>query len=320
MRTRIVLAVVLLAVGVGLPVARAAGPVPDLTVPAARDTEPIVLQGSAFGDWAAPAEVTVKAPAPEGALCIGGDESKCTHNQYEEPEVATGDALGEGVPVDRLIGYRWDAGTGAFVQIPFQVDELAIRYLSNNASGFSVYSWSDQHPTYVLDEERFRWTAEDPADPCRAVPRDGVVTTPDPVPGLDANDEVAFMAFDAGPAAPAGAPLPGGHRPRSGRSPSPIRPTRGSPRYVYVAARRRDRTAGPRSTPETATSATSPTRTATRSSSPSRATRTTATPTRARGSTPRPVRASPTIPASTDPRTRRGCARPATPSATRAAG
>jgi hypothetical protein len=73
-----------------------------------------------------------------------------------------------------------------------------------------VYSWSDQHPTYVFDQERFRWTAEDPTNPCHAVPRDGVVTSPDPVPGLDTNDEVAFMASDAGPAAPAGASLPKG--------------------------------------------------------------------------------------------------------------
>jgi hypothetical protein len=207
------IALVTLAVG-ALPVARAIDPltppVPDLTVPAARDTEPVVLQGSAFGPWAAPAEVTAKLPEPEGAMCIGGDESKCSHNQYERPEVATGDTLGQGVPVDRLIGYRWDADTGSFVQIPFQVDELAVRYLSNNASGFSVYSWSDQHPTYVFDQERFRWTAEDPADPCRAVARDGVETTPDPVPELDTDDEVSFLASDAGAPAPLGTPAPAG--------------------------------------------------------------------------------------------------------------
>ena len=34
----------------------------------------------------------------------------------------------------------------------------------------------------------------------------------DPVKGLDSNDEVAFMASDAGPQAPAGARCPGGHR------------------------------------------------------------------------------------------------------------
>jgi hypothetical protein len=206
----------------------------DPTVAAARDTEPIVLQGSSFGSWAAPAEVTAKAPDPEGAQCVGGNDVKCSHNQYEQPEVATGSALGQGVPVDKLLGYRWDTAKRAFVQIPFQVDELAVRYLSNNASGFSVYSWSDQHPTYVFDQERFRWTAEDPNDPCHAVPRDGVCTTPDAVPGLDANDEVSFMASDAGPAAPLTASMPKGiDATKRVAIADPSNP--GAPRFVYVA-------------------------------------------------------------------------------------
>jgi hypothetical protein len=190
-----------------VPAARAAiGPTPDLTQGAARDTEPVVLQGSSFGEWAAPAEVTAKVPSVAGAQCTSGDNT-CTHNQYETPEVATGSALGAGTPVDKLLGYRW-TGT-QFEQIPFQVDELATRYLSNNASTFSVYSQTDQHTTYVFDQERFRWTKSDPSDPCHAVV-DGAPTTPDPVPGLDTNDEVAFMASDAGFAAPAGTPLPDG--------------------------------------------------------------------------------------------------------------
>ena len=194
----------------GLPAARAAiGPVPDLTVAAARDTEPVVLKGDAFGAWAAPAEVTAKVPATGGKECIGGvDEASCTHNQYETPEVATGAALGEGTPIDKLIGYRWHPKAKKFVQIPFQVDEMAERYLSNNNSGFAFYSETDKHLTYVWDQERFRWTADSAGNPCVAAPRDGIVTTPDSVPGLDTDDEIAFMASDAGPEAPAGAALP----------------------------------------------------------------------------------------------------------------
>src|SRR5437868_4555077 len=93
----------------GIPAARAVGRIPDPTVPAARETEPVVLQGSSFGTWAAPAEQTAKLPDTNGAQCIGGNDEKCTHNQYEQPEVATGDALGQGVPVDRMLGYRWDS-------------------------------------------------------------------------------------------------------------------------------------------------------------------------------------------------------------------
>jgi hypothetical protein len=208
---RVALTTALVAAGVAVPALGkvAVGPGPDLTEAAVRTTEPVVISGSAFGTWAAPAELTAKAPSVAGAECLDGDNS-CSHNQYETPEVASGAALGEGTPVDALIGYRWDPAAGRYLEIPFQVDELAARYLSNNASTFSVYSQVDQHLTYVFDQERFRWTAEDPADPCHAVPVDGVATTPDPVPGLDTDDEVAFMASDAGPAAPAGAQLPDG--------------------------------------------------------------------------------------------------------------
>ena len=176
--------------------------------PAARRTEPVVMTGASFPSWAAPADVTAKVPTFDGALCEGGQTDHCTHNRYDKPEVDTGNAAGNGVDIGRLRGYRWDAGKAKFVQIPFQVDEMAVRYLSNDASGFAFYSESDQHPTYVFDEERFRWTASDPANPCKAAPADGVRTTPDPVPGLDTDDEVAFMASDSGPAAPASTPLP----------------------------------------------------------------------------------------------------------------
>jgi len=232
-RPRRALIAVLVLFGLGLPAARAVGPVTDPTVAPGRETEPVVLKGSSFGDWAAPAEVTAKAPDPNGAECIGGQDDKCTHNQYEQPEVATGDALGQGVPVERMLGYRWDADAGTFVQIPFQVDEMAVRYLTNNASGFSVYSWSDQHPTYVFDQERFRWTAEDPSDPCHALPRDGVSTTADTVPGLDDDDEVSFMASDAGPLAPSAAALPDGITGmKKVAVVDPFDPS--APRYVYV--------------------------------------------------------------------------------------
>jgi hypothetical protein len=199
------LALLLLA-GLVPAVQAAVGPLPDPTVAAGRETEPVVVQGSAFGEWAAPAELTVKVPSVAGASCTDG-ANDCSHNQYEQPEVTTGAALGEGVPTDKLLGYKWNGRS--YEQIPLQVDEMAVRYLSNNASTFSVYSQVDQHLTYVYDQERFRWTKEDPADPCHAI-SDGPPSSPDTVPGLDANDEVSFMASDAGPEAPATATLPRG--------------------------------------------------------------------------------------------------------------
>ena len=176
--------------------------------PAARDTEPVVLTGASFPDWAAPADATAKVPTTGGSQCELGDDASCTHNRYEQPEVDTGNTAGNGVDVNSLLGYRWDAKHNRFVQIPFQVDQMATRYISNDASGFAFYSESDQNLTYVFDQDRFRWTASDPNNPCRAVPAGGVSTTPDPVPGLDTDDELAFMASDAGPAAPDGTALP----------------------------------------------------------------------------------------------------------------
>src|SRR5205807_9334721 len=102
---------------------------PDPTVPAARDAEPVVLTGASVPKWAAPAEVTAKVPSVAGGACTNGDNA-CSHNTYEKPEVATGDVLGKGVDVHKLLGYRWDGKH--FKQIPFQVDELATRYISNN--------------------------------------------------------------------------------------------------------------------------------------------------------------------------------------------
>lgn len=181
-----------------------------------RETEPVVLTGANFPGWSARSDVTAKVPGTGGSLCNGSQigspigSDSCSHNQYEAPDATTGNTLGDGVAVDRLIGYRWDDKHGDFRQIPFQVDEMAVRYLSNNNSGFAFYSETDQNLTYVWDQDRWNWTAQDTADPCHAVARDGKTSTPDPVAGLDDNDEIAFMAADAGPQAPAGAPLPRG--------------------------------------------------------------------------------------------------------------
>jgi len=226
----------LVAVALALPAAHAALPLPvaDPTVPAARDTEPVVMTGAAFPLWAAPANVTAKTDSVQGAKCTSGDND-CSHNQYNRPTVGDGTVENKvihGADVHKLLGYRWN-GHG-FVQIPLQVDELAVRYISNDASTFSFYSETDEHPTYVFDQERFRWTGSDPADPCHAVPADPHrVTTPDPIPGLDTNDEVSFMASDAGPSAPSGTTLPHGiENAYRVRVIDPLRPT--ALNFVYV--------------------------------------------------------------------------------------
>src|SRR3954469_16232416 len=189
----------------------AAAQAPDLYQPPARASEAVVLKASQLGNWSAPANQTAKVPLTDIFDCgLAADRNTCAHNHYQQPEVDTGDKLGRGADVRRIAGFRWDAGRHRFVQIPFQVDEVFTRYLDNSASGFAAYSGQDQHTTYAYDREGWRYTESDPSNPCVAVPKDGVKTTPDPVRGLDNNDELAFMASDAGPRAPEGAPAPAG--------------------------------------------------------------------------------------------------------------
>jgi len=183
-------------------------PVVDPATPAARETEPVILTGRDLADWSARSNFTFRMPLLDLTECQTFDE-QCEHNHYAEPNFDSQQfAPQEGTPVERLLGYRWDARSHRFRQIPFQVDEQFTRYLSNPASGFSVYSGEDKHTTYAFDREGFRYTQSDPDNPCLAKPDSA--TAQDPVKGLDDDDELAFMATDAGPAAPAGADLPKG--------------------------------------------------------------------------------------------------------------
>ena len=191
-------------------------PVVNPTIPADLKVQPIVLTGASFPDWAAPANQTVKLPLTDIYNCQVQHPSdptntdNCAHNGYAKPELDTGTYQGQlpiqGTPTNQLLGYRWDGRR--FVQIPFQVDKMFTRYLDNSASGFGIYSGDDQHTTYQYDREGFRYTKSDPSNPCLAVPDSPAAK--DPIQGLDTNDELAFMASDAGAQAPAGTPLPAG--------------------------------------------------------------------------------------------------------------
>jgi hypothetical protein len=204
----------------------------DPTKPAARDTEAVVLTGKDFAPWSTASNQTVKAPLTDLKDCQSFDEA-CKHNNYAEPEVDSQKVAPlQGTPVDRLLGYSWNSRARRFEQIPFQVDEVFTRYLDNSASGFSVYSGQDKHTTYAFDREGFRYTKSDPNNPCLARPDSPAAQ--DPVRGLDDNDELSFMARDAGPAAPADAALPKRiEDARQVRVTDPTRPD-ASPRFVYV--------------------------------------------------------------------------------------
>src|SRR3954452_5595194 len=180
-----------------------ASPVVDPNVAAKHDADPIILTGLDFPQWSARSNQTAKLPLTDLKDCDGtvapscggspndwlGSDPNCAHNNYPTPEVDTGNALGDGTPVDQLLGYRWNDKSKKFQQIPFQVDEEFTRYLDNSASGFAIYSGEDQHTTYAFDREGFRMRKEDPSNPCHALPDSP--TAQDPVKGLDHNDEVA---------------------------------------------------------------------------------------------------------------------------------
>ena len=188
-----------------------------LELPQGLETIPIVIEGAELAGWAVPANVAAHPGGANGAQCLGAssgvpgaDPATCTHNTFEDPIVATGTVTPAGPDIDSLTGWRWTEAEG-WVQIPFQVDEMDVRFLSNNNSGFAAYSETDQHTTYVFDREGFRFMGEHPDDPCLAVPTDGETTfTPDTVPGLDTDDELVFMARDAGERAPSQGGLPEG--------------------------------------------------------------------------------------------------------------
>lgn len=217
----------------------------DPSVAQDRSVDPVVLTGAQFPNWSAGPDPTFREPQPVGAGsdCAGTPEQYDTSGDrscYQASRLPHNPLTG--APVDRLLGYRWN-GTG-FEQIPFQVDERFTRYLSNTASGFAFYSATDQHNTYAFDREGFRYTYDDSyqnpsGDKCLAKPRPGSpmnggkAAMPDPVVGLDDDDELAFMYSDAGDAAPAGSTLPAGIESASEvRVADPSNP--GVTRTVYV--------------------------------------------------------------------------------------
>ncbi len=209
--------------------------------PQDRSVEPVVLRGAQFPTWSAGPDPTFREPSTPHGYDVGDIEqylpeqlqSDCYRkgeaypNPYDEDDNGDHSCYQssrlprnpiEGAPVERLLGYAWVDGEWA--QIPFQVDERFTRYISNNVSGFAFYSGTDAHNTYAFDREGFRyhWDASRTEDgnPCFARPHpdatmvNGYATTPDPVVGLDDDDELVFMWSDAGPQAPAGTALPDG--------------------------------------------------------------------------------------------------------------
>lgn len=249
--------------GSGAPVASAGGPGKAVEV-SSFATEPVVLTGADFPDWSSGPELTARAPQLPTDYSVANTQgseppqlrSDCyqsspapdvngytstthgDHNCFQGSQLPVRTLL-NGVPPATLLGYRWDPKSRKFVQIPFQVDTRWQHYISNNASGFAFYSGVDPMLTYSFDYEPFLYTSNPPFDPshptdvCYAQPPAGQPsTTADPNPYLTNNDQLAFMARDAGVQAPSGSPLPAGI---VSASQVMLRdPATGVVRYVYV--------------------------------------------------------------------------------------
>jgi hypothetical protein len=248
---------------VAAPAAHAANPI----FTPARDAAPVVLTGAQIPAWAAPPAEGVAAPQPSGAGDPNplGDHVRSAHNGIlTVPPTPPGIVK---VDPDRIAAYRWTGSSWG--QIPVQVDQRFPYFLANGHSDFGVYSGTDEELTYAwnpdshdVGEEAWKKVfgqcdaryelpgAAGDAEYAQAV-HDGAVTPPT-VPGIsaddyrsamqdpqtlfDTDDELSFMARDAGQLASPPTPPPAGTA--NGQVVSitdPVDP--GSVGYVYLFTR-----------------------------------------------------------------------------------
>ena len=124
----------------------------------------------------------------------------------------------------RGIGFRWNADTSSWVQIPIQIDErhvvdFGVQPNNNTAPGVTgtIYgSGNDSGVTALQFSDPDTWVGADPN------------TT------FDADDELVFLARDAGPQAPAGVAHPAAAIGGIGREIALADPDGGTAGYVYL--------------------------------------------------------------------------------------
>jgi hypothetical protein len=235
----------------------AAGPIVS-----ARASEPVVITGAQIPQWSRSSATGVAAAYPSGApKSTGGDGVRSAHNGIltVPPDARTG------VDPDQVTAFRWDSG--AWVEIPVQVDQRFPYFLANAHSSFSVYSGTDEELTYAwnptahsIGEEAWKKVfgqcsatyQQSPADLANAIasgavspstapgvaPDDYTKAMPDPVPTLNDTSQIAMMAGDAGVQAPPGTLQPAGTTGGSGQTITVVDPTNAmAPGYIYLFLR-----------------------------------------------------------------------------------
>ena len=224
MRRQLALGLVLAVVGSLIaPHARAQTEQTPAAIPA-REVEPVVLDGAQLPGWSGPQAEGIGNPASGHNTVPGLKEVRDAHNG----RVVAPPGGPVGVPVDEIVAYSYDAATG-FTEIPVQIDERFPHFLANSRSDFAHYSGTDKELTYAWDVESWKKMfgectaryANDVAEVQAAidagwvlpaattVPADFLSAKTDPVPTLDNDDEVVFMASDAGDQAPLNVGPPG---------------------------------------------------------------------------------------------------------------
>ena len=186
----------------------------------ARSVEPVVLQGAQLPDWS---RLPAQGAGKGHSYGTQGGQRDAHAGQLVVPPDAR-----PGVPVDQVSAYAWE--NGKFAEIPVQVDERFPYFLANGNSDFGIYSGTDEELTYAWDVESWKKTA----GRCLAEYPQGASAMADPVPTLDDDDEVVFMADDAGAQAPLDAegPVGSGTQRQEIKLVDPRDPT--SERYVYL--------------------------------------------------------------------------------------
>ncbi len=189
-----------------------------------RSVEAVVMTGAQLQTWSRTAAVGRNTTHAEHL----SDGNRDAHNGtlIVPPDARTG------VDVDDIVAYRYEGSS--FVEIPVQVDERFPYFLANVNSDSTfgpVYSGTDEELTYEWDVEswkmqfnqidlealtcsaRYAESAEEIAAATDAgwmslgantAPQDMFSAMQDPVATLDNDDEVVFMASDAGAQAPLG--------------------------------------------------------------------------------------------------------------------
>lgn len=190
--------------------------------PVARKAEPVVLTGTQLPTWSRLPAAGSALPWPSGFL----DGVRDAHHGtlVVPPDVRTG------VDPGQVVAYKWQPNANKWNEVPVQVDQRFPYFLANANSEFAMYSAVDEELTYAWDTERWKMTAGS----CTTAFPPGASTMADPVPTLDDDDEVVFMADDAGVKAPSATLRPAGtvgDRQEIALA-DPLDPTK--KRYVYL--------------------------------------------------------------------------------------